>query len=181
MVGGFKTRGLKSIIFSLRHRSYNPIKFWNDRRKLGLGFYQPISNSEKRQIEVVVKNFGKRVLEVGCGTQNFSYLSYYVGVDFSIIALKGQKDVCCADVRYLPFRNKCFDVTISRGTLMHVPDIQGAIDEITRVTRRVVVLREELSVGKLAKHCFNHDYQSLMKGWSLWGRFPYEVFVCNER
>lgn len=86
----------------------------------------------------------KDVLEVGCGTglvmrrlQKFA--KSVKGVDLSPGMLEKAKarglDGIVGSATDLPFPDASFDVTCSFKVLAHVPDIEKALDEMTRVTR----------------------------------------------
>jgi ubiquinone/menaquinone biosynthesis C-methylase UbiE len=85
------------------------------------------------------------VLEVGCGTGLvLSRIAEFAcsarGVDLSPGMLERAHarglDVLEASATALPFANESFDVTCSFKVLSHVPDIQVALSEMARVTRR---------------------------------------------
>ncbi len=87
---------------------------------------------------------GGRVLEVGCGTglvlqRIASFAGAAVGVDLSPGMLEVAKgrglDVYEASATKLPFEDASFDLTCSFKVLAHVPDIEGALREMARVTR----------------------------------------------
>jgi ubiquinone/menaquinone biosynthesis C-methylase UbiE len=93
-----------------------------------------------------VRRFGadKDVLEVGCGTglvlariQGFARTAK--GVDLSAGMLERARarglDVQEASASALPFADETFDVTCSFKVLAHVPDVEGALSEMARVTR----------------------------------------------
>lgn len=93
-----------------------------------------------------VERFGrnKDVLEVGCGTglvmlrlQKFA--RSVKGVDLSPGMLEKAKarglDGVVGSATDLPFSDESFDVTCSFKVLAHVPEIEKALDEMTRVTR----------------------------------------------
>src|SRR5512133_471604 len=94
-----------------------------------------------------VRRFGKGldVLEVGCGTglvlariRDFARSAQ--GVDLSPGMLERARarglDVREASATSLPFDNESFDVTCSLKVLAHIPDVEGALAEMARVTRR---------------------------------------------
>jgi ubiquinone/menaquinone biosynthesis C-methylase UbiE len=88
---------------------------------------------------------GRDVLEVGCGTglvlrriQGFARSAR--GVDLSPGMLEKARerglDVVEGSATELPFEDQSFDVTCSFKVLAHIPDIQRALSEMVRVTRR---------------------------------------------
>lgn len=97
---------------------------------------------------------GQSVLDLGCGTGNPSILvsrivgetGSVVGVDLSenMLAVARKKadalglsniKFMAEDVTTLPFDNSSFDAVISRFCLMFLPDIPGAVNEISRVLK----------------------------------------------
>ena len=87
------------------------------------------------------------VLDIGCGTALITeYLTfeYYVGVDVSAAMLRVAKDrvpnntdlVRC-DARLMPFRDECFDTTVSVTVLHEVPE---AVGEVVRVTKGELII-----------------------------------------
>ena len=87
---------------------------------------------------------GARVLEVGCGTglimQRLApYAASVSGVDLSPGMLKKAQarglDVGLGTATELPFSDASFDLVVSFKVLPHVPDLGGALREMTRVTR----------------------------------------------
>jgi ubiquinone/menaquinone biosynthesis C-methylase UbiE len=88
---------------------------------------------------------GRDVLEVGCGTglvlERISrFARTACGVDLSPGMLEKARqrglDVREGTATKLPFEDEAFDVTCSFKVLAHVPEIQAALIEMARVTRR---------------------------------------------
>jgi ubiquinone/menaquinone biosynthesis C-methylase UbiE len=91
------------------------------------------------------------VLDAGCGTGFiFEYIydcvGHLVGVDLSIRLLKvalayikktGMKTVSlvCADVDYLPFRDRVFDMVFALTLLQDSPDLNLTLKEMMRATK----------------------------------------------
>jgi len=95
----------------------------------------------------------QRVLEVACGRGGFVRQltragARVIGCDFSAAALNaahtkllapGMKSTSAlvqGDAQKLPFQNETFDIVISCETIEHLPQVQNAICEMHRVTRR---------------------------------------------
>ena len=81
-------------------------------------------------------------LDVGCGNGAYEralvergHRGPRVAVDPSAGMLQRVRDaaVVLADAQSLPFRPSCFDLVLAPHTLYHVPDIEGAANEIRRV------------------------------------------------
>jgi SAM-dependent methyltransferase len=84
-----------------------------------------------------------RVLEVGCGTGEFAVslraggVPELVALDISpkmveIAASRGV-DARLGDVQRLPFADRQFDCAVAAWMLYHVPDLNMALSELTRV------------------------------------------------
>jgi ubiquinone/menaquinone biosynthesis C-methylase UbiE len=93
-----------------------------------------------------VERFGrdKDILEVGCGTglvlmRLRKFARSVKGVDLSPGMLEKAKargfDAVVGSATELPFADESFDVACSFKVLAHVPDIEKALDEMTRVVR----------------------------------------------
>ncbi len=96
---------------------------------------------------------GSRVVELGCASGYYSeVLEYllnvrlgYTGVDYSpaLIALARQHypqaRFVVADGARLPFEDRHFDVAVSGGILLHVPNAAEHVAETARIARRYVV------------------------------------------
>jgi SAM-dependent methyltransferase len=93
---------------------------------------------------------GKKVLDVACGTGRFSRLfrsrgASVVGFDLSRAMLGQARDRQSADAYvegnalHLPFKDGAFDVAISVNAFNHIPAFEQAIDEICRVSQRVIL------------------------------------------
>jgi ubiquinone/menaquinone biosynthesis C-methylase UbiE len=89
------------------------------------------------------------ILDVGVGTARFSKPLqdlglYVVGVDVSLGMLrkaveKGMDNLLIGSVCNLPFEDDSFDVTISAGLLHLVSEWKVALQEISRVTRKLLI------------------------------------------
>ena len=96
---------------------------------------------------------GKEVLEAGCGTGLLldrlkTFASRAAGFDLSpgmleLARLRGL-DVREGSVTEIPFEDGSFDVVCSFKVLAHVPDIERALAEMARVTRKGGVVIAEL-------------------------------------
>ncbi len=112
------------------------------------------------EVEVVEPlSLGARVLELGCGTGAIlsrvaKSASEAIGIDASaemVARARGKGlDARVAEIHALPFEDESFDLTYSFKALAHVPDVEVAIREATRVTR-----------------CGGHLVLELYNPWSL--------------
>mgnify|MGYP001207067839 CR=1 FL=1 len=87
---------------------------------------------------------GKDVLEAGCGTGLLlehiaPVASRAVGVDLSCGMLRKAKErglvVAQGTLAQVPFPDASFDLVYSCKVLAHVPDLEGTLRELNRVTR----------------------------------------------
>jgi ubiquinone/menaquinone biosynthesis C-methylase UbiE len=113
-------------------------------------------NSRQAQLEVpaLVRALrlptGARILEIGCGRgialpvlDRLCSPRRLVGLDIDGELLTEAADnlreegtraeLCCGDVRWMPFADEAFDLVIDFGTLYHIARSPAALDEIIRV------------------------------------------------
>jgi ubiquinone/menaquinone biosynthesis C-methylase UbiE len=102
----------------------------------------------QRVAALIKKHGGKgRVLDVGCAlghsVKRFRKIGLKpVGCDISAYATSKAKEmnpctgIVRADALFLPFRSKMFDVTTAFETLEHCSDLDLALNEVRRVTKR---------------------------------------------
>ncbi|MGB8331184.1 MAG: class I SAM-dependent methyltransferase [Polyangiales bacterium] len=112
-------------------------------RERGRGYHRMIDELE---LELTLPYAqGARVLELGCGTglilaRVAEVADQAVGIDQSEGMAQRARDrgldVRIGTVRELPFEDAQFDLTYSFKVLAHVSDVQAAIREAARVTRR---------------------------------------------
>ena len=80
------------------------------------------------------------------------------------------------DGKILPYSDNSFDFVISFSVLLHVPscDIENIIAEHIRVCRKHFFIATYAGgLGKLAEHCFEHDYKSLFE--------KFEIKIVDEK
>ncbi len=93
---------------------------------------------------------GKKVLDVACGTGRFSRLfgshgASVVGLDLSRAMLIQSRNRQSAEAYIeasalpLPFKDGAFDIAVSVNAFNHIPAFEEAIDEICRVSKRVIL------------------------------------------
>jgi len=99
--------------------------------------------AEDAAIDAVAEGMPARVLDVGCGTGDFSERlqreagATVVGLDLSrrMVELTHSRGLLCAegDVQALPFRDGAFDAVVANRVLYHVPDLDRGLAEVVRV------------------------------------------------
>jgi SAM-dependent methyltransferase len=100
---------------------------------------------EDATVDAVLEAGSGRLLEVGCGTGDFTErlqreaAGNIVAVDLSdrMVALTKARGVeaACADIETLPFGDGRFDCVLANRVLYHVPDLDRGLGEIARVLR----------------------------------------------
>ena len=100
---------------------------------------------EDATVDAVIEGQPSRVLEVGCGTGDFSArLQRQAAIDLVALDLSARMtaltsarglDAVRADVQALPFRDERFDCVLANRVLYHVPDLDKGLAEIVRVLR----------------------------------------------
>lgn len=121
---------------------YDEFADWYERGR-DRGYHAMIDDLEVDLLDEYVS--GNDVLEVGCGTglildRVAPKANRAVGIDISggmlHQAAERGLDVAQGDVTALPFADESFDVVYSFKVLAHVKDIDRALREVARVTRR---------------------------------------------
>ncbi|MEX1254644.1 MAG: class I SAM-dependent methyltransferase [Dehalococcoidia bacterium] len=100
---------------------------------------------EDATVDAVGEGRPDRVLEVGCGTGDFSArLQREVAIDLvaldlsaKMVALTSARGLNAlrADIEALPFGDERFDCVLANRVLYHVPDLDQGLAEIARVLR----------------------------------------------
>lgn len=116
---------------------------------------------------------GKRVLEVGCGKgflakelvkKELDVTAVDIVIADEVRAIAGLKTVE-VDGRTLPFKDAEFDTVICTHTLEHVQDFAGAVAELRRVGKRVIIVvpcqRPYQYTFDLHLHFFPYSYSLL--------------------
>lgn len=165
----------------------NPRRYWNARWKLDVETERKTTELDKKLFSKIKKlmqnNKCENILEIGCGQAQLRDLPNYTGLDFSFDVLKGNrlKKFIYADMtEQIPVPDKTFDVTLSKFVLLHIPfdKIEQAIKEISRVTKKLVILKEPW--GTRSKHsqphCFSHNLPKLFKKY-----FDGDVIFLNNK
>ena len=148
--------------------------------RLDLTEYRPFPNEQGRntrqaqlEIPVLVRALGLptdvRILEIGCGRgvalpvlDRLCTPRRLVGLDIDEELLVEAADnlrehgteaeLCCGDVRRMPFADEAFDVIIDFGTLYHIAGSQFALDEITRVLAPAGTFAYETKASQFLSH-----------------------------
>jgi SAM-dependent methyltransferase len=109
------------------------------------------SDSTPAQIDAIVAAAkGPRVLEVGSGNGAIAQRLRGAGHDVAAVevtllsaqetARRASCPVMLAALPELPVRTHAFDTVVCSHTLEHIPDLYGAVRELRRVARRIVVV-----------------------------------------
>ncbi len=108
-----------------------------------------------------------RIVDLGCGCgSNAKYIfsksrKQYVGIDISIEMLKKMKtvlnndhklDLINADIRYIPLRDKCSDITTCIAAIHHIPSRDYRIKALKEVAR-ITNYRAVISVWRIENIC----------------------------
>lgn len=154
----------------------NPRRYWDSRWIAGLQAESETGKTAKEQFATVEKLMAehscKNVLEVGCGKATLRNLPDYMGLDFSLQVLlnSGLPKFIYADItRGIPLPTDSKDVVLSRYVLLHIPfsKIEFVVDEICRVAKKLVVLREPSgSKEHIQPHCWRHDLPTLFEDFN---------------
>lgn len=132
-------------------------------------------NSRQAQLEVpaLVRAMklptGARILEVGCGRgialpvlDQLCSPRRLVGLDVdgallveaaeNLLEHGTRAELCCGDVRWMPFADEAFDVVIDFGTLYHIARSPTALAEIARVLAPGGTFVYETKTSQLLSH-----------------------------
>ncbi len=143
----------------------------------------------ERMYALLQAEAGKKYLDVGCGTGNYTIALNQRGIQFtgidpsekmlsearaknsSIKWLKGR-------VEELPFNNETFDGVLASLTLHHWQDIDRGFSEIKRVLKPgALFVIFTSSPAQMSSYWLNHYFPELMKKSSA--QMPSEAFVTK--
>jgi ubiquinone/menaquinone biosynthesis C-methylase UbiE len=116
---------------------------------------------------------GKRVLDVACGTGRFARLirsqgADVIGLDLSRAMLNQARDRQSAEsyveasALELPFKDAAFDIAVSVNAFNHLPAFEEAINEICRVSKRVI-----LGLPHRSSFLFFVYFYRILRGWGF--------------
>jgi ubiquinone/menaquinone biosynthesis C-methylase UbiE len=97
------------------------------------------------------KNNPKTILDIGCGTGyitdiiNRSMNANIICCDMNSNCISFAKtqfhlETIIADISNLPFKNSSFDMVLAIEIIEHLPDLESAINEMKRVTKKNVII-----------------------------------------
>lgn len=127
-------------------------KFWNDNTNLR-AYDHPVVEAFARQrvdfVRGLLDSPVESCLEVGCGDGFGMYymqeLGLVFGCDISRPMLRRnplRQSVAEADIYHLPYPDKSFDLAYCWEVLHHVEDMQSALREMMRISRRFILIYE---------------------------------------
>ena len=145
-------------------------KVWDKDREYGERFYDRIKGDlpemeSSKALAKILKNEiieGDNILDVGCGCGHYlkSLLTEskttfnYTGVDatkyYIELAKKAWSDqkntnFFIGDIFDLPFEDNSFDIVYCCNVFLHLPSVYKPLQELTRVTKKLVVIRSLFS------------------------------------
>lgn len=103
----------------------------------------------KKICETIPIGKGTKILDVGCGSGNFTYQfsllsDNVVGIDHSeyIFKKNPHKTISIMDATAMTFADNSFDIVFCSDTLHHIPEYEKAVREMIRVSKKYVVILE---------------------------------------
>jgi len=153
----------------------NPKVYWDTRWKLGLKAEKWTQETLEREFTLInglMEQYGcENILDVGCGKAHLRNLKGYIGLDYSREVLKKSKvntfiygDISDSN---LPIPDRSFDAVMTRFVLLHIPfeKIEFAVDNICRIARELIILKEPTSAfpKQTHFHCFAYNLPKLFE------------------
>lgn len=156
---------------------YNkPQQYWETRwriypESLSKEAYQVRNAHDFKVLSLIMKKHGcNSILDVGCGEAFLRSLKGYVGMDFSIGALKrtGLKTFIYGDIADgIAVQPKSFDAVMTRFVLYHMPfdKIEKTVQNIKNIAKKLIILIEYESETpiKESEHCYRHDLAKMFE------------------
>lgn len=149
----------------------NPRRYWDSRWNCNLEAENTTEQTGLAKFNLILqlmqKHKCKSILEVGCGRAILRDLPEYLGLDFSLEALKKNAlpySIFADITEKIPLPTNSQDAVLSRFTLLHIsPDrIERAVDEICRVADKLILLEEPSGSSFHSQpHCWRHDLSKL--------------------
>lgn len=128
---------------------------------------------QARCIKIIESSIeGSLILDVGCGsgylTKRLADKHQVIGIDFKVETVKNSNPkFISGNILSLPFSNNSFDTVICTHVLEHIPNLQKAVEELRRVTRKKLIIvvplqRPYLYTFNAHIHFFTYPYQFIL-------------------
>ncbi|MEM3335905.1 MAG: class I SAM-dependent methyltransferase [Candidatus Aenigmatarchaeota archaeon] len=118
------------------------------------------------------------ILDAGCGEGRIlkDIKEDIIGLDLNIIKLKSAKKygkpLVLGDIRNLPFKNESFTKVLLSHVLEHIREVDIALNEVKRVTKKNGIIEIYLPSEKLMYNDKTHVWFLNLEEWkSLIGRY----------
>jgi len=103
-------------------------------------FHKVYKQKLKKYLQLYCKG---KILDIGCGDL---CLTNTTKLDIRSVE---SADIV-GDAEFLPFKNKTFDTTVVSDVLHHCKNIDNKIDEIKRVTKKRIIIKDHCFYSKLS-------------------------------
>ncbi len=178
---------------------YNPITYWQAR---GAHYHTPDMSKEDDYLCELIKAFalpGYRICDIGSGygrvysamngrgllkDKHFEMFDFADSMREKCLSRTGELPIWW-DGWAIPRPDKHYEFVLSSSVLMHVPeiDIDVIFAEHVRICKRffyISTFGPDCKTTKLSPHCFDHDYDKLIKLNSL-HVVEYKTFLNGTR
>jgi len=135
---------------------------------------------EKNILNKLIRKDSKLILDAGCGTGR--HLRFLRSKGFSVIGLDYSKNMIfnakrlmngfyvIGNIKYLPFKDSVFDVTICLGnTIGSIKDVETflekIINELQRVTKKILIIEFRSGKGREIRNIGKEKY--MIKTWKI--------------